>query len=369
MTADPPAAPRLAIDPMTPPASATRRRLLAAAAGCALAARAGSQPRWPHATLNGQPPLVIAHRGASGHRPEHTLAAYELAIEQGADFIEPDLVVTRDGVLIARHENELSLTTDVAERPQYAARRRTQRVDGKEVSGWFSEDFLLAEIRELRAIERFAQVRPRNAGFDRRFGIPTLEEVIALAARAGASGGRRIGIYPELKHAAHFDSVGLAVEKRLADALRSDAAKALPTFVQSFELPALLRFAEHSDAPRVMLLARPVPAPELRQLAAQVQAIGVAKTLIFPRDAAGAIGEPTSLAAEAHALGLAVHAWTFRNEDAFLPANLRGRPQRELELALAAGVDGVFADSPETAVAARAALLGAAMPAAAKSPR
>jgi glycerophosphoryl diester phosphodiesterase len=348
---------------MTPPFSASRRRLLAAAAGCVLAPGAGSQPRWPYPTLNRRPPLVIAHRGASGHRPEHTLAAYELAIEQGADFIEPDLAVTRDGVLIARHENELSLTTDVASRPRFAERRRTQRVDGREVTGWFSEDFLLAEIRELRAIERFAQVRPRNTEFDRRFGIPTLDEVIALAARAGGSGGRRVGIYPELKHAAHFGAVGLAVEKRLAEALRSDAAKALPVFVQSFEAPALLRFAEHSDAPRVMLLARPVPAAELRQLASQVQAIGVAKPLLFPRDAAGAIGDPTALAAEAHALGLAVHAWTFRNEDPFLPANLRGRPQRELELALAAGVDGVFTDFPDTAVAVRAALLGAAAPA------
>ena len=352
---------------MTPPFSAARRRLLAAAAGGAFASGARSQPRWPYPTLDGRPPVVIAHRGASGHRPEHTLAAYELAIEQGADLIEPDLVVTRDGTLIARHENELSLTTDVASRPKFAARRRTQTVDGREVSGWFSEDFLLAEIRELRATERFAQLRPRNAEFDRRFGIATLDEVIALAA--GTSGARRVGIYPELKHAAHFDSVGLAVEKRLAEALRSDAAKALPVLVQSFELPALRRFAEHSDAPRVMLLARPIAAAELRQLAAQVQAIGVAKSLVLPRDAAGAIGDATALVAEAHALGLAVHAWTFRNEDVFLPANLRGRPQRELELAFAAGIDGVFTDFPETAVAVRARLLGATAPADGRTPR
>jgi glycerophosphoryl diester phosphodiesterase len=346
---------------MTLPFSAARRQLLAATAGCALASAAGSQPRWPYATLNGQPPLVIAHRGASGHLPEHTLAAYELAIEQGADFIEPDLVVTGDGALVVRHEHELSLSTDVASRPRFASKRRTQRVDGRQITGWFSEDFLLAEIRELRATERFAQVRPRNAEFDGRFGIATLDEVIALAA--GGSGARRVGIYPELKHAAHFDSAGLAVENRLAEALRADAARALPVFVQSFELPALRRFAEHSDAPRVLLLARPLAEGELRRLASQVQAIGVAKSLVFPRDAAGAIGEATALVAEAHALGLAVHAWTFRNEEAFLPANLHGRPRRELELAFAAGVDGVFTDFPETAVAVRESLLGAPAPA------
>jgi glycerophosphoryl diester phosphodiesterase len=353
----------------TLPFSAARRQLIAATAGCALASAAGSQRRWPYATLNGQPPLVIAHRGASGDRPEHTLAAHELAIEQGADFIEPDLVVTGDGALVVRHENELSLSTDVASRPRFASKRRTQRIDGREITGWFSEDFLLAEIRELRATERFAQARPRNAEFDGRLGIATLDEVIALAAGAGGSGARRVGIYPELKHAAHFDSAGLAVEKRLAEALRADAARALPVFVQSFELPALRRFAEHSDAPRVLLLARPLPPAALRDFASQVQAIGVAKSLVFPRDAAGAIGEATALVAEAHALGLALHAWTFRNEDAFLPANLRGRPRRELELAFATGIDGVFTDFPDTAVAVRESLLGAAAPADAKPVR
>jgi len=333
----------------------TRRQVLAAAAACAIAPALRSQPRWPHPTLNGEAPLVIAHRGASGHRPEHTAAAYELAIEQGADFIEPDLVVTRDGVLIARHENDLALTTDVASRPQFAARRRTQVVDGKEISSWFSEDFTLTEIRELRATERFARDRPQNAALDGRYGIVSFDEVVALAAAAP----RRVGIYPELKHAAHFASKGLPLEPRLAEALRAPAAQKLPVFVQSFERQALRRFAELSAAPRVMLLARPVAANDLRELAAEVSGIGVAKPLIYPRDAAGNIGAPTTLVAEAHALGLRVHAWTFRSEDVFLPANLRGQLPRELAMFFAAGVDGVFSDYPEIAVAARTAALAA----------
>ena len=337
-----------------------RRRLLVASAALVADRPTLAQPRWPHPTLHGAPPLIIAHRGASGHRPEHTLAAYELAIEHGADFIEPDLVVTRDGGLIARHENELSLTTDVASRPQFADRRRTQLIDGRSVAGWFSEDFTLDEIRTLRATERFARERPRNAGFDGRFGIATLDEVIALAARANGSGERRVGVYPELKYAAHFASLGLAPEKRLADALKAAGARRpLPVFVQSFELQALRNFAEFSAAPRVMLLARPPTAAGLRDLATQVQDIGVAKALIYPRNAEGAIDAPTSLVKDAHELGLAVHAWTFRSEDAFLPANLLGQPQRELEMFFAAGVDGVFTDFPDTAVAQRRAAGGA----------
>jgi glycerophosphoryl diester phosphodiesterase len=332
---------------------AGRRRLLVASAAWA-AGPVLAQPRWPHRALDGAPPVVIAHRGASGYRPEHTLAAYELAIEQGADYVEPDLVVTRDGVLIARHENELSLTTDVASRAQFADRRRTQMIDGRSVSGWFSEDFTLEEIRALRATERFARERPRNAEFDGRFGIATLDEVIALAARASGSGERRVGVYPELKYAAHFASLGLAPEKRLADALKAAGAeRPLPVFVQSFELQALRKFAEFSAVPRVMLLARTPAAGELRRLATEVQGIGVAKALVYPRNAEGAIDAPTSLVEDAHALGLAVHAWTFRNEDVFLPANLRGQPQRELEMFFAAGVDGVFTDFPDTALAQR----------------
>lgn len=328
---------------------------LPAALGASVA-DAATAAAWPHPTLGGAVPKVIAHRGASGYRPEHTLAAYELAIEHGADFIEPDLVVTRDGALIARHENELSLTTDVTARPQFAGRRRTQRIAGRDVTGWFSEDFTLDEIRTLRATERFARERPRNAELDGRLGIATIDEIIALLDKA-KRGGRSVGVYPELKYAAHFASIGLALESRLAQALHAAGLRGgdAPVFVQSFELEALNRFAELSDLPRVMLLGRPPSASQLRDLARQVQGIGVAKSLVFPRDAAGAIGEPTSVVRDAHALGLAVHAWTFRAEDTFLPTNLRGAPQREFAMFFAAGVDGVFADFPDLAVAARSA--------------
>lgn len=333
----------------------SRRSLLLAAAASAVSGAARAQLRWPYPTLDGKPPLVIAHRGASGYRPEHTLAAYELAIEQGADFIEPDLVVTRDGVLIARHENELSLTTNVAARPQFAERKRTQTIDGKAMTGWFSEDLTLDEIRGLRARERFARERPDNARLDGRFGIVTLDEILALIARAGSTTGRTIGIYPELKHAAHFAAAGRPIEPLLAEALHGVGLRGAraPVFVQSFELPALRRFAELSDLPRVMLLGKAPSAAELRELGTLVQGIGVAKSLVFPRDAGGAIGEATSLIGDAHALGLAVHAWTFRAEDVFLPSNLRGRLQRELELFFAAGVDGVFTDFPDMALAVR----------------
>lgn len=332
-----------------------RRALLIAAAAGAASPQAFAQAHWPYPTLDGAAPKVIAHRGASGYRPEHTLEAYELAIDQGADFIEPDLVATRDGALIARHENELSLSTDVATRPQFAARRRTQRIDGKDVSGWFSEDFLLAEIRELRATERFARERPGNAALDGHFGIVTLDEILALRKSSERVLGRTIGLYPELKHAAHFAAIGLPLEPRLAEALHGTGLRGAraPVYVQSFELPALRRFAELSELPRVMLLGRAPSTAQLRELAAGVQGIGVAKALVYPRDAAGAIGAPTSLVGEAHALGLAVHAWTFRREDIFLPSNLRGQPERELERFLAAGIDGVFTDFPDTALALR----------------
>ena len=283
-------------------------------------------------------PIVIAHRGASAHRPEHTLAAYELAIELGADFIEPDVVSTRDGRLVARHENEISGTTDVASRPEFAGRRTVKEVDGRAKEGWFTEDFTLAELRTLRARERLPELR--ETAFDGRFGIPELEEVIALAARAG------VGVYPETKHPTYFAGLGLALEPPLLAALDGFGG---PVFIQSFEAGNLRALRELTDHPLVRLTAG--PAPDVAEIAAYADAIGPHKDQVIPRSEDGALGEPTALVDEAHAAGLLVHPWTFRPEPQFVPAGLDGGA--ELDRFLALGVDGVFADDPGAAVAAR----------------
>jgi len=288
-------------------------------------------------------PIVIAHRGASAHRPEHTLAAYELAIELGADFIEPDVVSTRDGRLVARHENEISGTTDVASRPEFAGRRTVKEVDGRAKDGWFTEDFTLAELRTLRARERLPELR--ETGFDGRFRIPELDEVIELAARAG------VGVYPETKHPTYFAGLGLALEPPLLAALEGFGG---PVFIQSFEAGNLRALRELTDHPLVRLTAG--PAPDVAEIAAYADAIGPHKDQVIPRGEDGAHGEPTALVDEAHTAGLLVHPWTFRPEPQFLPAGLDGGA--ELDRFLALGVDGVFADDPGAAVAARSRTAG-----------
>ena len=283
-------------------------------------------------------PIVIAHRGASAHRPEHTLAAYELAIELGADFIEPDVVATRDGVLVARHENEISGTTDIAQRPELADRRTVKEVDGLRKEGWFTEDLTLEELRTLRARERLPGLR--GTRFDGRFAVPTLDEVIALAARAG------VGVYPETKHPSYFAGLGLALEPPLLAALEGFGG---PVFIQSFEAGNLRALRGLTDHPLVRLAAG--AAPDVAEIAGYADAIGPHKDQLIPRTADGRLGEPTSLVADAHAAGLLVHPWTFRPEPEFLPAGLDG--DQELDRFLALGVDGVFADDPGAAVAAR----------------
>ncbi|HEY9862027.1 MAG TPA: glycerophosphodiester phosphodiesterase family protein, partial [Candidatus Obscuribacterales bacterium] len=207
------------------------------------------------ATLTGQPPIVIGHRGASGLRPEHTLAAYELAIAQGADYIEPDLVATKDGVLVARHENEISGTTDVAERPEFSDRKTTKTIDGVAYTGWFTEDFTLAELKTLRAKERIPGLRPGNTAFNGQFEIPTLQEVIDLAQRKSAELGRTIGIYPETKHPSYFDSIGLSLEEPLVETLNQNGYIGLnaPVFIQSFEVGNLQQLNQLTDVPLVQL--------------------------------------------------------------------------------------------------------------------
>ena len=296
-------------------------------------------------------PIVIAHRGASGYRPEHTLAGYALAARMGADYIEPDLVSTKDGVLVARHENEIGGTTDIADHPEFAGRRTTKTIDGVEETGWFTEDFTLAELRTLRAKERIPEIRPRNTLYDGREQIPTLAEVIDLAHSLSRELGRAIGIYPETKHPTYFRGIGLPLEESLVDAL--DGLDQV--FVQSFEADSLKRMP---GFPRVQLLKQPA---DLAEIATYADAVGPRKSLIVPRDDDGRSLPPTTFVEDAHRAGLLVHPYTFRNENSFLPLELRtssdpaadGRALAEYEQFLALGVDGVFSDHADTAVQAR----------------
>lgn len=316
--------------------------------------------RPPHARA-----IVIAHRGASGSRPEHTLAAYNLAIDQGADVIEPDLVPTKDDVLVARHENEISETTDIADHLEFADRRTTKTIDGRAQTGWFTEDFTLAELKTLRARERLPQLRPANTAWDGRETIPTLAEIIALAKARG------VGIYPETKHPTYFASIGHPTDRLLVDQLRAagwDSADA-PVFIQSFEVANLRRIHAMTRIRLIQLVAgQGAPADGaapsyaamltpagLRAIATYAYGIGPDKAQLWNDTT------PTTLVADAHAAGLRVHPWTYRAENIFLPARFRrgtdpaahGDVAGEIAAALAQGVDGFFTDYPLTGVDAR----------------
>lgn len=295
---------------------------------------------------------MIAHRGASGERPEHTLESYKLAIEQGADYIEPDLVMTKDGVLIARHENEIGGTTDVAARPEFAARRRTQVIDGETMTGWFTEDFTLAEIKSLRARERLPELRPRNCAFDGRLEVPTFDEIMQLATDANRQrvSAPRIGVYPETKHPAHFQALGLAQEQPLLAVLErfGYGHEGSPVFIQSFDPNNLRQLSGMTHLPLVQLLEHDLG--DLRRVAEYADAIGVIKALATPKGVA-----------DAHAADLAVHVWTFRAENEFLPSDLKigdqpgahGSLDVEIERYLSRGIDGFFTDFPAIGVAVR----------------
>jgi glycerophosphoryl diester phosphodiesterase len=291
-------------------------------------------------------PLLIAHRGASGHRPEHTLAAYTLAVQMGADYIEPDLVSTKDGVLVARHENEIGGTTDVATR--FPERRTRKVIDGDTLTGWFTEDFTLAELRTLRAKERLPF---RSHAYDGQFGIPTFDEVLALADSLGRARGRVVGVYPETKHPTYHRAIGLPLESALLAALRArnlDRRDA-PVFIQSFEAANLQQLRPQTRVRLVYLVgAGALPPARLREIAGFADAVGVNQRLLIGADSAAV---PTSLVRDAHAAGLAVHVWTLRSEPVFLAARYGGDPAAEVREMIRLGVDGIFGDFPDVLVA------------------
>jgi glycerophosphoryl diester phosphodiesterase len=291
-------------------------------------------------------PIVIAHRGASCYRPEHTLEAYALAIEMGADYIEPDLVITRDGVLVARHENEIGGTTDVA--VKFPGRRVTRVIDGDSVTGWFTEDFTLAELRTLRARERTAS---RSKEFDGRFLIPTFEEVLALADSAGRRRGRPVGVYPETKHPSYFRGIGLPLEPPMLAALRAHGLdrRDAPVFIQSFEEQNLRELRRQTRIRLIHLISRaPQITPDgLREIARYADGIGPNTRMVVSAVA----GDPVPpLVADAHAAGLLVHVWTLRPEPGSLPSRYSGDPLAEVRELAKLGVDGMFGDCPDQLV-------------------
>jgi len=314
-------------------------------------------------------PLVIGHRGASGYRPEHTLASYELAIDLGADFVEPDLVATKDGVLIARHENDISGTTDVA--AKFPDRKTKKSIDGSVIEGFFTEDLTLAEIKTLRARERLPfRDQSRNGLYE----VPTFEEIIDLVRRKKKETGRVIGIYPETKHPSYFRSVGLPLEGRLVEILHQngyDAADS-PVFIQSFEMENLKDLSHMTKIRLIFLYDEPDRRPfdfvlagdkrtyadllapgELAQIAAFAQGIGPWKRLLIAENPDKTLTAPSTVVADAHAVGLVVHPYTFRNEPRFLAPAYGNDPIKEYVQFYELGVDGVFSDFPDTAVAAR----------------
>lgn len=328
-------------------------------------------------------PTIIGHRGASGYRPEHTLGAYQLALDMGADIVEAgDLVPTKDGHLVCRHEPEIGGTTDVADHPEFADRKTTKVLDGVSTTGWFTEDFTLAELKTLRAIERIPANRPHNTLYNGRWEIPTFEEVLKWQDAQTRKRGKQVWIYPELKHPTYFRKLGLGLEERVAKVLRKyrkDRWNA-PVILQSFEPTSIQRLNKLVDNPLVVLLSGATTRPwdfvetgdprtvadlvkpaGLREIASYAQGIGPTLDLVIPKDAAGNLTKPTTLVADAHKVGLVLHPWTLRNENPFLPANFRKGTDADAygdvfgayREYFATGIDGVFTDQPDTGLLAR----------------
>ena len=364
------------------------RITVAAAAALTLVGASPAAADRPAGHGDGDHFTVIGHRGASGYRPEHTLASYELAARMGADYIEPDLVTTKDGVLVARHEPEISGTTDVADHPEFASRKTTKSLDGVATTGWFTEDFTLAELKTLRAKERIPDIRQRNTIYNGRYQIPTFQEVIDLAKRLGKELHREIGIYPETKHPTYFRKQGLALEPKLVSMLNRNGLnrRGAKVFVQSFEVSNLQQLDRVLHVPLVQLTgatgapfdfvdtgdprtyADMTTAAGLREVATYADGLGPDKNQIIPRDAAGFLLEPTTLVRDAHRAGLLVHPYTFRAENTFLPADFRssavpaeyGDLFSEIAAFRATGIDGLFTDNTDIAIAQRDDRLAAA---------
>lgn len=379
------------------------KHLIGAASVAALLITGGAYAQ--QKTLDGKPTLIVGHRGASGYAPEHTLESYKRAIAFGVDFVEPDLVVTKDGVLIARHEPMMSGTTDVADHPEFAGRKSKKSVDGVETEDWFASDFTLAEIKTLRAKQAFAD---RDQSMNGKFEIPTFDEIIALVKAEGAARGRTIGIYPETKHPTYHNAVGLPLEDRLLARLKQEGwtEKSSPVIIQSFEVSNLkylrkqtnvrlmqLIDGEDVDKDGNMMFGAPYGQPydwtvagDKRTNKDQLTPAGLAEIKTYADGVApwkpyllpskqvdanndgkpddlnndGKIDEQdrvnlpaTDIIKNAHAIGLLVHTWTFRNEPKRLTSDYKGDPAKEYQAFFALGIDGLFSDFPDTALKAR----------------
>jgi glycerophosphoryl diester phosphodiesterase len=355
------------------------------AIGSASAAETGSAAAAAHGRGHDDP-VIIGHRGAPGYRPEHTLASYELAYRMGVDWVDVDLVPTRDGQLVARHEPEIGGTTDVAKHPEFASRKKTVVLDGVSTTGWFTQDFTLAELKTLRAVERIPQNRPHNTLYNGRYQIASYQEVLDLTRRLGRELHRTLGTYPEVKHSTFFQSIGNPTEPKLVSILKRNGLDRpdAPAIIQSFEVSNLIALHQQVRTPLLQLTsATGAPAdfvakgdprtykdlvtPQgLRDIAKYAKYFGPEKAQIIPRDKDDNLGAPTTLVADAHKAGLKVQPYTFRNENPFLPANLRSSAEpdaygdvfTEEAAFLKAGVDGFFADQPDTALESLHAFLG-----------
>ncbi|GAA2261249.1 glycerophosphoryl diester phosphodiesterase [Streptomyces ruber] len=330
---------------------------------------------------------IVAHRGASGYRPEHTLGSYRFGLDMGAHVIEQDLVPTKDGHLVCRHENDITGTTDVADHPEFAGRRTTKVVDGTTLTGWFTEDFTLAELKTLRATERIPGIRPQNTLYDGRWEIPTFEEVLRWAEKESRRRGQEVWLYVETKHPTYFRKLGLGLEEPLAKLLRTYGRhrKNSPVILQSFEPGSMQRLNRLVDNPLVVLLDGPDTRPwdfvesgdprtvadlvtpkGLRWIASYAQGLGPWLDLVIPRDANGRLTRPTTLVDDAHDAGLVVHPYTMRNENSFLPADHRegtdpaahGDVFGAFRTYFETGIDGIFTDNPDTGLLAREDFLG-----------